>query len=360
MNVKIKLSIMMIVVVLIAAGSIAVIELHKSSDITMELARRKTMYLARQHARYWDGRLNGYINVLQSLSNIMNFYENLPVADRRQTYEDTLLSVFEDMPDFVRIFTVWKPYALDGNDARNRGRPGSTPTGQFAFTLTRETGKIAVMTSSVVDETMVHITGPAGKVVMMSDPVAFKNNGKDTYCVRITVPILNKRLNEVVGAVGCQLDIALIQPLVEKTIRDYNEVTSMVIYSDNGFILANYLPEFIGKKIDTETQYGKYLTEATHAIKNAQEFECFAYDPELKQNMQIAIANIPIEVSPTTWSVMIGSTEKYIMREVNAMKQFVIILMSIVLAAAVVIIYLILSRTAKPIVKVADTPKNIS
>jgi len=360
MKIKIKLSIMMIAIVLVVAGGIAIIELQKSSTITKDLAEQKTMYLARQRAEYWDGRLNGYINVLQTLSNIFNFYENLPVAERRKTYEETLQSVFEDMPDFVRLGTIWKPNAIDGQDARNIGRVGSTATGQFAFNLTRETGQIVALTSGVVQETMAIMNGPNGKVVSMSDPAPFHNQGKDTYAVRITVPVINKRLNDVVAAVVCQLDIAMIQPRIEQTIKDFDEVTSMVIYSDNGFILGNYIPAMIGKTIAEETQFGKYLKEATEAIKNAKEYSCFAYDPEMHENFQIAIANIPIGASPTTWSVMIGSTETYIMKDVNALKNFVIILASIAIVVAVVIIYIVLGNTTAPIVRVSDTLRDIS
>jgi len=360
MKIKIKLSIMMIAIVLVVAGGIAIIELVKSSDITLSLARQKTMYLARQRAEYWDGRIGGYINVLQTLSYVMNFYENIAANTRRQTYEDTLESVFGDMTDFVRLSTVWKPNAIDGNDAAAIGRPGSTSTGQFAYTLSRETGKIEESASAVVQETIAWISGPNGKLVAMSDPAPFKNQGKDTYAVRITCPIINKRINEVVGAVICQLDISMIQPRVMETIKDYDEVTSMAIYSDNGFILANYLPEFIGKKVDDETQYGQYLKDVKEAMKNAKEWEGIAFDPELKMNMVMAIANIPIGVSPTTWSVMVGSTQPYILREVNALRNFVIILASIALIVAVVIIYLVLSSTTAPIVKVSETLKDIS
>jgi len=360
MKIKYKLSVMMIAIVLVVAGGIAIIELAQASSITLNLARQKTMYLARQQAQYWDGRIGGYIEVLQTLSYVMNFYESIDRNMRRQTYEDTLQSVFEDMTDFVRLSTVWKPNAIDGNDAAAIGRSGSTPTGQFAFTLSRETGQILESASAVVQETMAWITGPNGKLVAMSDPAPFRNQGKDTFAVRITCPILNKSINEVVGAIICQLDIAMIQPRVMQTIKDYDEVTSMVIYSDNGFILANYLPEFIRRQIDEETQYGPYLKEVKETIKNAQEWEGIAFDPELKMNMVMAVANIPIGVSPTTWSVMVGSTQPYIMKEVNALRTFVIILAAIALVVAVVIIYLVLSNTTAPIVKVADTLKDIS
>ncbi|WP_461248707.1 HAMP domain-containing protein, partial [Treponema sp. R6D11] len=82
--------------------------------------------------------------------------------------------------------------------------------------------------------------------------------------------------------------------------------------------------------------------------------------PTLKENIEIAIANIPLGVSPTTWSMMVGSVESYILREVNQLKEFVIILASISLVIAVVIIYFILGATTAPIVKVSDTLKDIS
>jgi len=360
MKIKIKLSIMMIAIVLIVAGGIAIIELQKSSSIVLELAKQKTLYLTRQRAQYWDGRLNGYINVLQTLSNIFNFYESIPLNDRRQQFEDNLTGVFEDMPDFVRMSTVWKPNAIDGQDAKYIGRVGSSPTGQFAYALSRETGEIRKLSSSVIPDTMNVLNGPNGKVVNMGNPAPFKNQGKDTYAVRITCPIINKRINESVGAVICELDIGIIQPLVEKTIKDLDEVTSAVIYSDNGFVLANYMPEFIGKQIDEETQYGKQLNDVKTAIKNAQEWEGTEFDPELKTNMVMAIANIPIGASPTTWSVMLGTTENYIMRDVNTLRNFVIMLASIALVIAVVIIYLVLNSTTAPIVRVTETLKDIS
>ena len=360
MKIKVKLSIMMIAIVAIVAGGLSVIQLVKSSGTTLALSKQKTMYLARQRAQYWDGRMNGYINVLQTLSNIFNFYESIPVGDRRQQFEDNLRGVFEDTPDFVRLATTWKPDAIDGQDARNIGRVGSTPTGQFAFTLTRETGEIIAMAGSNVQSTMDWITGPNAKVVGMTDPAPLKNQGKDTYAVRLVCPIINKRLNETVGAVIAQLDIAMIQPRIEQTIKDLEEVTSAVVYSDNGFILANYLPEFIGKQIEAETQYGKSLNDVKTAIKNAQEWQGEAYDPELKTNMVMAVANIPIGASPTTWSFMVGSTEDYILKDVNALKNFVIILASIALVTAVIIIYLVLGNTTAPIVRVSETLRDIS
>jgi len=361
MKIKIKLSIMMIVIMVIGAGTIALVQLGRATDITMGLAKQKTMYLARQRAQYWDGRVNGYLQVLQTLSNEFNYYENIPVAERRQQFETLMVSVFEDMPDFVRMFTIWKPDAIDGQDARNIGRIGSTPTGQFAFALGKETGKIEPQTSAVVNEVMMHLNGPDAKTIEMSDPAPFTLSGKEIYCVRLCVPILNKRLNEVVGAIGCQLDIEMMQPRIEQTIKNFDEVSALSIYTDSGFVMASYRPERIGKNmLEAEVQFGSHVQAALEAVKDGKEYECFSYAPTLKENIQIAIANIPIAGCPTTWSVMVGSVESYIMKEVNAMRNFVLMIAAVALVIAVVIIYLILGNTTAPIVKVSNTLRDIS
>jgi len=332
---RVKLSIIVIVIMVVIAAGVPVLQLRNASNVALNLSRQKTMYLARQYAQYWDGKIDGYIKVLQSISDVMNFYENLDPGLRRQEYEITLQAVFEDMPEFVRMFTIWKPGAIDNMDSRFKGRTGATETGQFALTMTRETGRIEKMTSVVVQQAMAHMNGPNSRTVEMSDPSILNIDGKDAWCLRIMVPIVNKRLNETVGVVGCMFNIDLIQPLVKQTIDNYEEVTSMAIYTNTGFVLANYLPEMIGGKlVEVESQYGEHLDKVAEAVKNALEWEVANFDPELKTTMYMSIAPIPLAASPTTWAVMIGSTEAYILKDVNSMNKFTIMLMMIVVMSA--------------------------
>jgi signal transduction histidine kinase/DNA-binding response OmpR family regulator/HPt (histidine-containing phosphotransfer) domain-containing protein len=346
---RVKLSIVVIIIMVMIAGGIPMAQLWNASNVALNLSRQKTIYMARQYAQFWDGKIDGYIKVLQAVSNVMNSYEKLEPGTRRLDYEKTMQAIFEDIPEFLRMFTIWKPNAIDNMDSRFAGTVGATETGQFAFTLTRENGKITERTSVVVREAMEHLNGPNSKTVEMSDPSILNIAGIDTYCLKIMVPIINKRLDEAVGVIGCVFDIDQIQPLIAQTIENYEEVTSMAIYTHTGFILANYLPEMIGKQLlEVETQYGDNLQQVAEAVRNAKEHEVSSYDPELKTTMFMSIVPIPLLASPTTWSVMIGSTEAYILREVNSMTKFTIVLMIIVvLAAAALIIVLIRVDAAK-------------
>jgi hypothetical protein len=52
---------MMIAIVAVVAGGIAVIQLMRASDISLKLSLRGQNYLAREQARYWQGREEAYI-----------------------------------------------------------------------------------------------------------------------------------------------------------------------------------------------------------------------------------------------------------------------------------------------------------
>jgi len=361
MKIKVKLSIIIIAIVVVIAVGISIIQLNQASKISRDLSKKGITYLASQRATYWEGRLDGYLQLLRGLSDVMNYYENVPVADRRSQYESVMISVFEDMPDFVRMFTVWKPNAIDGQDARNIGRVGSTETGQFAFALGKETGKIVPQTSAVVKDVMDHLNSPKAQKESASQPAPMTLAGKDIYCVRLFVPILNKRLNEVVGVVGCQLNIDLIQPRIENTIKSFDEVAAISIYSNNGFIMASYRPERIGKMlVEAELQYGDRANDAFAAVKEGKDFDCFSYAPSLGKNLEIVLTTIKIGTSDTTWSIMVGSSEDYIMKEVNRMTTFTVILATVAAILATIIIYLVLGNMTNPIVNVTGSLKEIA
>jgi len=361
MKIKFKLSLMMIAIMVVVAGGIALIQLQRASRINMDLSIRGIEYLAKQQASYWQGRENGYIKQLTGIADIMGEYEKIRPEERRDLYDNMLLATLNNNPSFARIFSIWKPNAMDGMDARYIGRPGSTRTGQYAMTFGRDTGPIEVKPNLVIDEINAWMNGPNALKARIEHPTPFKNNGKDTFIVRMGVPITRTTTNEVVGHLCILLDIAPIQPSIEKTIKDFEEISQMSIYSGNGFIMGNLRPERIGKMLpDVEALFGAYKDQAYQAVLNGKPFSCASYSNSLKSNVRIEMMPFQIGDSDNTWSVMIASTESYIMREVNAMARFTIILEIISLIIAVVIIYFVLSAVTKPIVKVADTLKDIS
>jgi methyl-accepting chemotaxis protein len=360
-KIKIKLSIIVTVIVISVAGSIAVILLKQAANITLESNLRGLNYLAREQAEHWKGREDAYIRALHTLANVMDDYEAIPANQRRDRYDDMLQSMLSSEPNMITIYTIWKPNALDGLDSRYIGRVGSSPTGQYAMTFSKETGKVVARASLDIEHTMEYLNGPHAKNSRVDNPEPWKVNGNDTFAFKMMVPILNSRTNEVVGGLGCLLAINVIQTTVEEIIKNNDEISAMVIYAGNGMIMGHLIPDRVGKMlIDVDTSFGEYIQEADKAVREGKAFECRTYSHAL--NSYTRLKTIPFQIgdSDQVWSIMIVATEKHILHEVNLIIEFTIILTVIAIIAAAVIVYLVMNRVIHPIVMVADQLKDIA
>jgi methyl-accepting chemotaxis protein len=361
MKLKMKLSVIMIIIVAIIVVGIALIQLNQASDMSKRSSAASIMYLTRQRAAYWTGRFNGFLEVLHTAANVMGHFESVAAEGRRAQYEDVIEAIFAEQPDLIRMFTIWKPNAVDGQDARHIGETGATETGQFAFAAGRETGVVRTITSTVVPDAMAYMNGSNSRKDNIGQPGLMLGAAKETYVVRMMVPIINTRNNEVVGVVGCQLNIDLIQPIVEESVRTHEEIALLGMYSDNGFILAHRWPDRVKKMfMDEEIQFGANRQEGFNAVQAGREYQLWSYAPLLGQNVQIAMAPVAIGNSDTTWTIMIGSLENYIMKDVNSMRIFTIILAVVAMVVAVIIIYIVLGNATKPIVVVSESLKEIA
>jgi len=361
MKIKIKLSIMMIAIVAVIIAVVAVILLRQASEISVTLSTRAIDNLAAQRAAYWQGREDGLYRVARTLANIFGDFEDDPADRRRDMYNSMMQSVARAETTIFQVYCVWLPNAVDGMDARFVGRPGNTETGQYAAAFRMENGDANITVTTDVADAMAYLTGPNNKKDRYEHPVPRTIDGKDTWYFRVMVPIINHRNGQVVGGVGCLCIIDAIQPTIENTIKTREEISAISIYSSNGFIIASYVPERVGKKlIDVDTIYGKHIKDANQAVSDGKEFNCESYAPVLKSDVEITIVPFPMGNSGRSWSIMVASTKTYILREVNLLTRITLIIAAIAIIIAAVVVFFTLSATTAPIVNVANTLKDIS
>jgi methyl-accepting chemotaxis protein len=361
MKLKFKLSIMVIVIMAVVVAGISAILLNRSSSQTVQLNIDAISYLADVQAEYWESRQEKRLVLLSALADIMADYESVPVEDRRDRYDNMLEGTINANPDLLQIYTVWKPNAVDGRDSANIDRIGSTPTGQYATVYTRENGRLEVRATSDIDASMAYFNGPNSKKPRVEVPFARNIAGKDTFLLRYMAPIVNPRTNETVGGVGCLLDISVMQQGLEDVMKEFEVIVAMSIYFSDGFILASYVPERVGKNLaDVDTIYGNRMQEVLQIEKRGYEVQLASYASDLRTNVQIELMPFPIGDSGITWTVMIGASEDFMLLEVKELTTFTIIVATIVIVMVAIIIFIVLSRTIKPIVTVAETLKDIA
>jgi len=361
MKLNLKLSLMMIAIVVAVVAGIAILLLSEASKISVELSTRAMATLTNEQAEYWKGRMDAHIRMLKTLSDVMSHYEDIPAYSRRDQYEAMLQATLIHNPVIMNIYTVWKPNTIDGNDALSIGRTGSTSTGQFAYTYSRETGELLGTTSLDVDAAMRYLTGPNARKDRVENPFLRSAQGRDTYMFRMMVPIVNPNSNEVVGGVGIVLTIEAIQPTVEAVLADHEEVSLMAIYANNAFVIGHRFPDRIGKNLtEVDTFYGENLQRINQAVLNGEDFSCSAYSAILRTNLEVDLTPFTIGNSDTTWSIMIAASEEYILKEVRQITTFTIILALIVIVIVAIILFVVLTMTTRPIVRVTETLKDIA
>jgi len=346
--------------VVVVAG-ISMLLLREASSISMELSLRGIRLLTQQRAEYWNGQMNSQIAAIRTLAEIMRNYEVIPAGERRDQFDEMLLAVIESHTELINVYTIWKPNALDGMDAQYLGRTGSSPTGQYAMAFTKETGEITSRASTDVAASMEYFNGPNSKRDRVEHPFTLNVNGKEKYLIRMMVPIIDRRTNEVIGGIGCLFDTSIIQPILENTVANNEEIAIMVMYSGNGHILAHFLPERVGRMLtDVDMEYGKNQPLAFQAVLDGTPYKDSAYDPTLGINIELNMVHINIGNSDTTWAVMLGTTDAYVLKEVRAITKFTVILAVIAVLVSAVILFIVFNYMTKPVVKVTETLKDIS
>jgi len=359
MKLKIKLSIMVIAILVVLVAVLSILMLSRSSNIAIDLNLKVIEYLSGEQAEFWKGRQDARFSMLNSIAEIMGDYQEITLEERRDFFDEILKGIMTSRPEYLLLYTIWKPNAVDGLDAQMINRAGSTATGQYATSVTRETGQITIRASTDVDAAMAYINSVNPRTPKDRAEHPIFRDGK--YLLRFMVPVIDQYTMQVVGAVGLLMYTDQMQPLLQDTVRSHEEIAAMVIYSSDGTIMAHSYPDRIGKNLtEVDTVYGNRMQDARRAVSEGTDFQSSAYSAAMGTNLEIFISPLKIGESDITWSVMIAAREDYVLSDVNDLTVFTIIIALIMIAAVAVLVYFVLHFTMMPVVSVAETLKDIA
>jgi len=361
MKIRFRLSIYLIVIMTVLVTGFAILMLRQVSGISYYLNIRGLEHLTGQRVESWKSREDGYIKVLHTLANVMGDYESIHAGERRDRYNDMLRSALEAEPQMVALYTVWKPNAIDNMDSRYIDRTGSSPTGQYAMAYFKEAGKITGRTSGDINNVIAHITGPNAHKDRVDNPTILKIKGRNTYIIKMSVPIINNRTNKIVGGLGCFLTIDTMQFIIENTMKTNDEIAIMAMYSGNGTVLAHYRPERIGKRmLDVDVEWGDFKKDMFRAMQTGKTYMNTLYKPAFDEKIIFIIKPFQIGNSGHNWSMLVGIPESFILKEVNTVTEFTVMLIITAILIMAVIIFTVVGIITNPIVRMTDTLKNIS
>ncbi|MDR2632633.1 MAG: methyl-accepting chemotaxis protein [Treponema sp.] len=365
MKLKYRLCIIVISILVAIVAAISSILLIRASSIQMATARESQERLAADQSQTIKRRYEVYLRIAHTLADTLEDFDKVAVGTQRHRFDQFMESILQSEERLIAIFAVFKPNTIDpGMDATFEGVPGNTETGQWANWYTRRSGTVEHLTFDEVDTIMRDLTGENARKELIHSPVPQAVAGKPTYTVKITVPVIFRKTNEVVGRVGVNVNIAYTQPVVaglvnDKTLRD---ISSMTVYSDDSTVIASYAEDHIGKLLrDAQsTLYGVHTQEAQNTVLQGKKQRFSVYSNILGKNLEIILYPFTVGETDTTWSLMLGTEKKIILEDVHTLTYFTIILGLAAAFIAAVIIFFVSGSITKPIVKVALTLRDIS
>jgi methyl-accepting chemotaxis protein len=329
--------------------------------MVLNLGNEGTDRLAEAQGNLIQGREQGYLRVAHVVAGFIEGYREIEPENRRPQFTQLLRSILLSEPNLVGIFVVMNPNALDGMDAAYAGQPGQSPEGIYAPMFTRDGGSVQLITYDDVPAALTFINGPNSRQSYMKNPVQATVNGVSTYTFRVVVPIVDPVTQATIGVAGIRIQIDALQPVVEQTIAQHEDIAAMAVYASDGTVIASYMPDRIGKNARQADAglYGDYLDQAMDAILGDGTTHIKAYSAALQSNLEIAIFSFYI-TDGESWTVMIGTPEEVILEEVRRLTMFTVAIAVGAALLTAVIIFLVATSISKPIVNVAMTLKDIS
>jgi methyl-accepting chemotaxis protein len=360
MKIGFKLTLIMILLSVISIGSVGITLLTQSRNQITKLAYDHAASSARESANEIKAFFETYYYSAETLAQVMEQYQFMIMANRRNMLNVILEGVAKENPEIVGVWCILEPDVLEGDDQQHVGARGTTSTGRFAPYYYWEDGKVKM---NALDD----FDGPNGyyyqepkrkNTTTVLDPYVYGVGGRDTLISTIASPIhINKKL---VGVVGIDIHLDEIQ-MVSQSNKPYADAITAV-FSNNGTVAASHNTNNIGKGVRQTSQdmIGSHMDKYVNAIKNGEEYTLSNYVSNLHANLELTTVPIVIGESDTPWSYSVGIMTKTVLAPVYDMIKLTI-LISLVMLAVMALAAVFLSRSiTKPIIKVTATLKDIS
>ncbi|MDR2483360.1 MAG: methyl-accepting chemotaxis protein [Treponema sp.] len=291
-----------------------------------------------------------YLNLINTLSWIMNSFETTEEDQRRFRYDGIMEAAIGSVPELAGITAVWRDGVIDQTGVPYRSwyhRRNS---------LNAERGDYA---NSGAD--MRAILNNLTSDPQISNVSKGKLNGRDIFAVDLIVPIIpdspdSRYRGQIVGFIAATVDLKFAEETVVN-IRPFG-VGRAVLYAYDGTIAAHYDANMIGRPITDSASVSvlgqKAVDDTLRTLENGT--------GEFDHNGGRYFYSYPFFVgqTATAWTILSSVEEKVVLADVNAIFMIVIIVSVVALAVTVVVIWFMSGSISKRIVRVGGAIKDIS
>jgi methyl-accepting chemotaxis protein len=357
MKIGFKLTVIMASLGLFAIASVSITLLLRSRTSISGISEQYVITMANDSAGDIASFLDSYMHKVQTAAHVMEQYRYIITANRRNILNVILEGLTRENPEIIGAWCVWEPDVLEGNDKQYLGTKGAGPGGRFAPYYYWDNGKVEQHFLENFEDLDFLLPENSGFPTIL-EPYEYTVGRNMVLMTSIIVPIRTD--GKTAGVIGFDLPLTDIQK-ISQTQKPFPD-TITAVFSNDGTITAHFDESRIGKNMrETESDMaGRYLNDFADAVKAGKPYSFTRYIKAIDADMKIFTIHIMIGNTKDHWNYAVAINRDTIMSPVYEMIN-ITIMISVVVLILVVLAALILSRSiSKPIVKVADTLKDIS
>jgi methyl-accepting chemotaxis protein len=354
MKLRLRLTLITAILVVAAVVGVSSILLLRARAMQTSAAFSNLEELTGRYSVMMQNRYENYLSTAKTLAEIMNSYEEVPVEERRERYDNTILSIMESNPNFMGMFSLWDPDTIDGNDAAYVNTPGSDSTGRYMPWYSRRRGSLEKRALSEYEQYNDVAANIDSADPVLSAPYWSTMAGEQILSIRLCYPIASG--GDIVGRVGILVDLSSSSEIIAQ-IQPYGTGRA-VMYATDGTITAHYNPSMVGKKINDPESVSILGQEAVNdtmeTLRTGQ--------PHSGQNGGRIFESYPFYVGgvKNAWTILSSVPEKDVLAAVNRLTRVAILVIIVAIIVAGIVVFIVSTTIASPIIRVSLTLKDIS
>jgi methyl-accepting chemotaxis protein len=347
MKIGTKLMVIISAVNLLGIGGLTISSLMFSSDEITAVADENIKNIALVAAGQMKAYLEVPLDQIRAVAQIAGNLDDFAPEERRSILNYVIETLTETNPEYVGVWAGFEANALDNMDAAFANTPGTDSTGKYGSYYQNVNGQVMLEAMGDVSAEDYYQTSFRSGREGIIEPYYENVGGKQVLITSLTAPIT--RNGRVIGVAGIDIELTDIQDMVAE-IKPFGDGVAG-IFSAKGLIVAHPDPSRAGKQMrDTEgDMVGEYLPTFADAVNSGRALVATFFSPALNATLKLEVNPIIVGGSTTPWAAAILVPEATIMAPVFEMTRFLIILGVAILAATIIIIFIISRSITAPL-----------
>ena len=298
-SIKSKLVLSMSISILVVLGIIVGIVGITVRSNTLNQAYSSVELQAKYSSKKVQQKLEFAMNISRALAHSFEGLKQVG-STSRDDMNMILKNVLSQNPDFLGIWTIWEPDALDGEDSLYKDTEGSDGTGRFIPYWYWSGGNIYNLPCEAYEvpgDGDYYLLARNSGMETILDPFEYEIEGKKILMTSIVAPIIDN--NKVLGVVGIDISLEALQSISDEI--KIMETGYGTIISNSGIYVTHPVKELVGTNMfDTEIEQKE---EILKAVKDGIINTTFQQDDTIGKQVYSVLAPIEIGKSKTPWAV---------------------------------------------------------